>query len=288
MVDWHRCSQAGQTGNPRTHLAGPTSTSLGLRRAVNAPDDAPKGDDPLERHRVKSEEVIASRNEAAIKRLYIELGRDFWEVAERRSDYEVPVLSAPESLSAVTDALASTGGLILDAGCGPNPAVAIALARDPSRSIVALDLGWGMVRTAKSVAERQGQRLVAVAGDVERLPFRRGAFAGLVCDDTIEHLPNDEAGMRELARVLSPRGRALLATPNRHSAAVLWMKLHDWARGVRKTARDYFVASSHLREYTWPDFERLVSQFFVIERRRPVGWRSGRKRRAITRLFWLP
>jgi len=57
---------------------------------------------------------------------------------------------------------------------------------------------------------------------------------------------------------------------------------------VRKAARDYFVASSHLREYTWPEFEHLVRRFFVIDRRRPVGWRSGWKKRAFTRLLWLP
>jgi SAM-dependent methyltransferase len=255
---------------------------------VDASDDAAEGDDPLERHRIKSGEAIASRDEAVIKSMYVELGRDFWNLAGGQSDYDVPVLSAPETLSTVTDALAGTGGLILDAGCGPNPAVAIALARDPSRSIVALDLGWGMVRTAKSVAEGAELGLLAVAGDVERLPFRSGVFDGLVCDDTIEHLPNDGAGVGELARVLRPGGRALLATPNCHSAAVLRMRLQDRVRGVRKSARDYFVASSHLREYTWPEFERLVGRCFVIDRRRPVGWRSGWKKKAITRLLRLP
>jgi SAM-dependent methyltransferase len=145
-----------------------------------------------------------------------------------------------------------------------------------------------MVRTARSVAERQGLGLLAVAGDVERLPFRKDVFDGLVCDDTIEHLPADEAGVRELGRVVRPTGRAVLATPNRHSAAVLWMRLRDRIGGVRTAAEHYFVASSHLREYTWPEFERLVGQFFVLDSRRPVGWRSGRKKRMITRLLWMP
>ncbi len=92
----------------------------------------------------------------------------------------------------------------------------------------------------------------------------------------------------ELARVLKRGGRALLATPNRHSAAVLWTRLHDRVAGVRKSAPEYFVASSHLREYTWPEFERLVDRFFVVDRRRPVGWHSGWKKKAITRLLWLP
>lgn len=255
---------------------------------MNAPDPAPRADDPLQRHRVKTHEAISSQDEAAIKRLYIELGQDFWEQADGNSDYDVPVLSAPETLSSVVAAFAATSGTVLDAGCGPNPAVAIALARGRARTVVALDLGWAMVRTAKAVAEGQGTPLLAVAGDVEHLPFRPSSFDGLVCDDTIEHLPRDAMGVRELARVLRPGGLAILATPNRHSAVVLWTRLRDRARGVRKPARDYFVASSHLREYTWREFERLVRQSFAIECRRPVGWRSGRRRRAFTRLLRLP
>lgn len=255
---------------------------------MSAPDRAPGGEDPLERHRARAQETVTSGEEGAIKRLYIDLGRDFWDVARRRSDYVVPVLSAPETLPSVVDALGGTTGVILDAGCGPNPVVAMALAEDPSRSVVALDIGWGMARTAKLMAERRGLSLLAVAGDLERLPFRSGSFDGLVCDDAIEHLPNDRAGVSELARVLGPDGRALLATPNRHSAAVLWTRFRERARGVRRPAREYFVASSHLREYTWAEFGRLVGRFFVIERRLPIGWRSGRKRKLMTPLLRVP
>ena len=157
----------------------PDHDRIGRRRGDGRHDDAAQGDDPLERHRIKTAETIASpatkpRSRICTSSWAATSGSD----AGGTGDYEVPGAFCPETLSTVADALAGTAGLILDAGCGPNPAVAIALARDPTRSIVALDLGWGMVRTAKSVAEGQGLGLLAVAGDVERLPFRRGAFDG--------------------------------------------------------------------------------------------------------------
>jgi SAM-dependent methyltransferase len=231
---------------------------------------------------------VSSSDAARIKELYVDLGRDFWERASREPAYEVPVLSAPETLSEVTSALEATTGLVLDAGCGPNPGVAISLAASGARSVVILDIGWGTVRTAKLLGDLQGLNLLAVAGDVERLPFRSAAFDGLVCDDTIEHLPDDHAGVSELARVLRDGGKAALATPNRHSAAVLRLRLRDRMRGRFVEPRNYFVASSHLREYTWSEFESLVGSSFVIDRRRPVGWQAGRKKRLLSRLLWIP
>jgi SAM-dependent methyltransferase len=253
-----------------------------------ATDEAAAADDPLERHRTQTEAALRSQDEDRIKALYIDLGRDFWNRTRNDSDYEAPILSVPETLNEVTKALGSTDGMILDAGCGPNPAVAISLAKAGSRSVVILDIGWGTVRTATAIAEAHGLALIGVAGDLERLPFRDGVFDGLVCDDTIEHLPNDRAGVRELARVLRRGGQAALATPNRHSAAVLRARLRDRIAGIRRERSNYFVASSHLREYTWSEFEGLVRPSFVIDHRRPVGWSVGRKKRLLSRLLWLP
>jgi SAM-dependent methyltransferase len=228
------------------------------------------------------------RDERAIKDLYVELGADFWEQAVNGDLAQVPVLSAPETLPVVVEGLRTAEGSILDAGCGPNPAVGIELALDARRTVVVLDLGWGMVRTATEIAKHRGVTLHGVAGDLEHLPFRDGAFDGLVCDDTIEHVPDDVAGVAELARVMRPGGRALLATPNRWSAAVIVAKARDLIRRRLGPARDYYVASSHLREYTWRAFESLVDPFFELERRRPVGWIDGRRRRALTRFLGQP
>jgi SAM-dependent methyltransferase len=244
--------------------------------------------DPLSRHRQKTEAVLRNPDEAAIKSLYVELGDDFWNASNQQPTADVPVLSSPETLPVVVEGLRGTHGLILDAGCGPNPAAAIALMEQGLRSVVAIDIGWGMVRTAQRVAAARGVPLPGVAADVERLPFRSGVFDGLVCDDTIEHLPNDREGVAELARVLSPRGIAMLATPNRHSAAVLRARLSDLRRGIVKPRRAHFVASSHLREYTWSEFERIVGDYFSITRRRPVGWHNGRRKRALTRFLHVP
>ena len=48
-----------------------------------------------------------------------------------------------------------------------------------------------------------------------RLPLRDGSVDLLVCYHVLEHVPDDCAAMREIARVLSPRGIALIEVPIR-------------------------------------------------------------------------
>jgi SAM-dependent methyltransferase len=127
-----------------------------------------------------------------------------------------------------------------------------------------------------------------VVGDVEHLPFRAGAFDAVACDDTIEHVPDDAAAVAELGRVLKGKGRAVLATPNREDLRVVRAKLRDRTRGVRKPARAYYCSNSHLREYTWDEFERLAGPAFRVRARHAVGWDRGWKSRLATRLLRVP
>jgi SAM-dependent methyltransferase len=236
------------------------------------------------------EEVAATLREgdpASIKRLYVSLG----EHLERDYGADVtaaPLLSLPETGPVVVRLLRNVTGTLLDAGCGPNPGVAMALAVAPGRSVVALDIGLGTVRLAVARAAGDGMALHGVVGDVEALPFRTGAFAGGVCDDTIEHLPDDDAGAGELRRVLRPGGRMVLATPNRHSLSVLLRRLRDTVRRRSRPAAAYYVAESHLREYTWPELERLVAPHLDVRARATVGWSGGLARRVATPLLSVP
>ena len=244
-------------------------------------------DDPLGRHQAEAPRVVASGDPAAIKRLYVDLGASF---AAHHGDGEgeVPVLSAPETAPVVAGLVAGMTGLVLDAGCGPNPAVSIAIGRNTGLTVVAMDLGWGTARVARAVAGREGVKILAVAGDVEALPFRTGAFPSVVCDDTLEHLPDDRSGVRELARVLSAGGRMVLATPNRHSLHVLARRSGDLLRGRRRRPRDYYVSTSHLREYSWDEVETLLPRSLRLRRRAVVGWDGGTKRRLASAVAALP
>lgn len=227
--------------------------------------------DPLANHHHVAARVMPGRNPAAIKAMYVELGADWWDAHADDLD-AVPVLSLPETHPVVARLLAGTGGRLLDAGCGPNPTLSCALAATAGRTVVALDIGLGTVRTARAIGVRRGVGLLGVVGDVERLPFRAGAFDGVACDDTVEHLPDDAAGVRELLRVARRGAPVVVATPNRHNVYILRARLGDRLRGRRVALEHYYVSASHLREYSWPEVERLVGGRAAVRARVGCGW----------------
>jgi ubiquinone/menaquinone biosynthesis C-methylase UbiE len=161
---------------------------------------------------------------------------------------------------------------VLDAGCGPNPSFSIALGRWPARRMVGLDISLGLVKLAILRCRRENVPFHGVVGDVEALPFRPDVFDGCVCEDTIEHLPNDEAAVADMARVIRRRGRLLLGTPNRRRLDVVVAKLRHRLKGEKLPPSAYYAATSHLREYTWRSLSRTVRPHFKISRKVTVGW----------------
>lgn len=237
------------------------------------------------RHAGMTPSAVQTGDPAAIQALYVALGEDLWQLAQEDLAL-IPVLSAPETAPVVAGCVPPRG-LILDAGCGPNPATALQIARRPGCSVVGVDVGLGTVRTAARIAGASGLDLLGVCADLQRLPFRAGVFDAAVCDDTVEHLPDAPAGVGELGRVLRTGGQAVIATPNRWSAAVVRSRLQDRLAGHPQPPSAYFAAASHLREYTWRDLEDLLRPSLRVRRRIPVGW-SNRRLRHLNRLFRLP
>jgi SAM-dependent methyltransferase len=85
-----------------------------------------------------------------------------------------------------------------------------------NRRSVAVDISWRMLQTGRS--RPGGAALAAVAGDIERLPFRSGAFDMAVCLNALHHVPDMRAGIREIARVLHDRGVAFFSEPGKGHA----------------------------------------------------------------------
>jgi len=133
---------------------------------------------------------------------------------------------------------------ILDAGCGPGRHTEALLAR--GRRVVALDFSLGMLQQVRDrFRASRGARVDLVRADVRALPFRTGAFSGVVSVEVVEHLPDDAASvaaLKEVRRCVRNRGRALVEVPLRGHAILvrLLRKRPSWKELTDEERRKYY------------------------------------------------
>lgn len=84
------------------------------------------------------------------------------------------------------------------------------LERVPGRR-VGIDLSPFILGKAQA---RLGAAAALVRGDAMALPFAGGAFDRVYCSEVLEHVLEPEAVVREMRRVLAPRGFAVVSVPN--------------------------------------------------------------------------
>lgn len=134
----------------------------------------------------------------------------------------------------------------------PSPQSTGPLDRVPARRRLRFDIGYD-------------NRAVHALASITDLPLPDASVDLLVCYHVLEHVPDDGAAMREIARVLSPRGVALLQVPIRVGVPTDEDPSADRDERIRR-----FGQHDHVRYYG-DDFEsRLADAGLGVERVTPV------------------
>jgi SAM-dependent methyltransferase len=121
------------------------------------------------------------------------------------------------------------GDRLLDLGCGfgRHSYQAARL----GAAVVSFDASWDEVR---NVQDTFGAMLVAgeltaddpgvgsTQGDALQLPFADGSFDRVIASEVLEHIPDDEAAMAELTRVLRPGGTMAVTVPRCGPEFINW------------------------------------------------------------------
>jgi SAM-dependent methyltransferase len=123
----------------------------------------------------------------------------------------------PAYRAAVGKAGIRRGGVVVDVGCGTGRALApLRDAVGSAGAVIALDVTPEMLDAARHAAAVA--RASLVLADARALPLRDGCADAIFAAGLVNHLPDTEAGLRELARVIRSGGKLVLFHPSGRAA----------------------------------------------------------------------
>jgi SAM-dependent methyltransferase len=168
--------------------------------------------------------------------------REHYEEKYKASDFSkvkaVPLLASPVNRlqMAVYLATRQAGGKYLEIGAGDGGTI-LALLEKYDR-LVATDLSDIRVRQMQLLFQGN-PKVEALQNNVEvdGLPFAEGSFETAAMVDVIEHVVDPIGVLDEIRRVLKPKGRLIILTPN----------IAKWTRRLKLLA-GYFPSTASLQE----------------------------------------
>jgi SAM-dependent methyltransferase len=104
------------------------------------------------------------------------------------------------------------GQRVLDLATGTGWGSRVIAQRFPGVSVVGADIADKMLDYARGMAARQDLAIDYRHADAEQLPFEDGAFDAVISTFGVMFAANPEAAAGEVARVVKPGGRMVLAT----------------------------------------------------------------------------
>lgn len=150
------------------------------------------------------------------------------------------------------EAVVRPGDAVLDACCGTGD-LALAAVR-AGGNVTGLDFSPEMLARAR----RKSTSVEWVEGDVTELPFANGSFDAVTVGFGIRNVPDLEAGLAELARVLRPGGRLACLEITRPDGALrpffrLWFDgLVPLAGKILPGGRAYTYLPASVRRFPGP------------------------------------
>jgi 2-polyprenyl-3-methyl-5-hydroxy-6-metoxy-1,4-benzoquinol methylase len=156
----------------------------------------------------------------------------------------------------------ATPRTILDVGCGEGVLTHAWALRPGVERVVGTDLEDPAIRA--EWAKRQAPNLEYRVVRAERMPFADGEFDLCAAIEVLEHVPDPEHTLSELARIAS--GHLLVSVPREP----LWRGL-NLARGAYLT--DLGNTPGHVNHWSRRSFVSLLSRYgTVVATRSPLPW----------------
>lgn len=131
--------------------------------------------------------------------------------AEMYEHYFVPAMFLPWATILLRHAAPHSRERVLDVACGTGiVARQAAPLVGADGQVVALDINPAMLAVARTLPAPPGATINWQEGNAMALPFPNGAFDLVLCQHGLQFAPDRAVVVREMRRVLAPRGRAFV------------------------------------------------------------------------------
>lgn len=156
----------------------------------------------------------------------------------------------------------SAGDHVLDLGCGEGRhAINVYLHADVNA--IAVDLNFNDLLTARSrfipFAQPQSEKeFYLQQADATRLPFADASIDKIICSEVLEHIPNYQAVLGEIKRILKPEGLLAVTVPRAWPEKICW-----WL-----SAEYHQVEGGHIRIFNGQQLRKEIEHLgFTFYRR---------------------
>lgn len=157
------------------------------------------------------------------------------------------------------------GDTVLDCGCGYGFYPLLMSKLRPTMTIVGIDEALDRLQ----VGQEHTPIASFVNGDGQGLPFADNSFDKILLSEVLEHIPDQQAALKELRRILKPNGILAISVP--HANYPLWWDPASWIwtrLGGKPFTHTKFgsIWENHVRLYEPAELVRQVAMAdFIVE-----------------------
>lgn len=164
---------------------------------------------------------------------------------------------------------------VLEIGCGAGNVIG----KTSFQKLFGVDISSSILNKAK---RKLSDRAHLFQGDAQNLPCKDEVFKQVICSEVLEHLLSPSEALHEMARILEPRGVAVISVPNelwinRIKSILVELRIFRWfvnRRGEYKEMPKRMEDEWHLHALLLNQWLSLFKQYFKVKRLRriPFPW----------------
>ncbi len=182
-------------------------------------------------------------------------------------------------------------------GCGLGESAAYFALR--GAEVTATDLSPEMLRMARRVAGRSGVGFREAVASADDLPFAPGSFDAVYIANTLHHLPEPLAVLREIRRVLRPGGWFFSWDPLAHNPVInLYRRMADKVRTPDESPLRFSIVEEARALFPdlcfrcfWVAALALFLKYYLVDRVHPNAdryWKRIYRETGATLWWWKP